>query len=453
MRTFFLQLFLSFWVATAGIIIAATIFFPDNDPGSPENLRAASAVSAQSLVAYAVAQYRTSGCAGLSLLGEDVFLGDQSGRSPCAGHPDEDSAAMIARVAATGKPEGRRFGQSWIEVRSIDLGPSGRWILAQRSAYVPRPWWPRLPPISVPVSILVTFFFAFILTRPVRRLSRAFRRFSAGDLNVRLPLSPRRWSGVGGADVQTLMSDFNDMADRIRELVEAQKMLVRDISHELRSPLARLRVALELAREDAPSHTPSFDRMEREADKVNALIGEMLSLSLMESTRQLPRPETFSLSDLMEELTPDMSFEAEGRGCGVSYVAPAEEFILTGQQEMLRRALENVIRNAIRYTPAGNCVEVVASGAAASNKSEGIQLTIEVRDRGPGVPEESLREIFRPFYRVDMAREGSSGGFGVGLAIAERAVHLHQGVISISNRVGGGLTVRMILPAARPGSI
>jgi two-component system sensor histidine kinase CpxA len=451
MRSFFLQIFLSFWLGTMGTFIVATVFAPRSDPGTPEQLRSALAMSVSKLAQPSLEDYQARGCAGIAWLSPQISLADSAGKPLCAGPFDAKVKGLLADSQRSNQTLFLRDGSAMVQVSPFSAAHGERYFLVQRLAGIERPWWPHLPPAAIPVSLLVTFFFAYLLTRPVRQLSLALREFSAGDMDVRLPISPSRWKDFGGADIRTLMLDFNHMTGRIKELVEAQKLLVRDISHELRSPLARLQVALEIAREESPASTEILDQASAEADRVNALIGELLTLSLMESMRQAPAPERFSLGEIFESLLPDMNFEAEANGANVRYRSACEECQLLGQPEMLRRALENVIRNAIRYTPAGEAVEITVSQpyALATETNPSIPdawLEISIADRGPGVPEESLTEIFRPFFRVDMAREGTTGGFGVGLAIAERAIHLHSGSIHVENRTGGGLLVLVRLP-------
>ena len=328
-------------------------------------------------------------------------------------------------------------------------GSDGRpWLLLQRTPYIHGSWFPPLPREALPASIIVTFVLALFLTRPVRRLSRAVRAFAAGDLSVRLPVSRHWWSSVGGSDVRNLMLDFNHMADRVNELIEAQKLLVRDISHELRSPLARLRLALEMTREETREDLPSLDRMEIETDRVSELISQMLTLSLMESTKQVPQKETFSVDEVITSLLPDMEFEAHGRGCEIKYVAHQSLPSVTGSKELVRRALENVVRNAIRFTAVGTHVEIIVSREQCAS-GFGPAIRIRVRDCGTGVQAESLGLIFRAFYRTDSARRDATGGFGVGLSIAERAIALHGGRISARNRDEGGLEVEILLPIGK----
>jgi two-component system sensor histidine kinase CpxA len=226
--------------------------------------------------------------------------------------------------------------------------------------------------------------------------------------------------------------------------VGAQKLLLRDVSHELRSPLARLSVALELAREDSdPATKAHLDRIERETERLNLLIGQLLSLSSMEALEKVENFKPLSLNRLIERMIPDAEYEAQQRQCSLVFHAE-DECTIAGNEELLYRAVENVVRNAIRFTESGSEVEITLK---AEGKEGTRQAEIEVSDRGPGIPENQLSAIFRPFYRVDYARSPDTGGFGVGLAIAERAVRLHHGELCAFNRKGGGATMRITLPA------
>ena len=234
-------------------------------------------------------------------------------------------------------------------------------------------------------------------------------------------------------------------AGRVSSLMDAQKLLLRDVSHELRSPLARLSVALELAREEAqPGMEEQLDRIEREAGRLNSLIGQLLSLSHLESTLLPPDAQRFSLGDLILELLPDIEYEAQRRHCKVLFTA-ATQCELVGNRELIGRAIENVVRNAITYTAEGTAVELYLSRDDRGPEPLGV---LQVSDRGPGVPESALESIFRPFYRLDVSRQRATGGYGVGLAIADRAVRLHNGELVAKNRPGGGLTVELRLRIA-----
>ena len=454
MRTFFLQLFLSFWLATIAVFVGAMIFFPGDAPQSPLALQAVLMSSAQHSLAVALQDYRSHGCAAASLAYEDTVIANDQGIPLCGRSLSLFERKVLRQAIDRRALIGAKEGGRWIHALPVSIGPAERWFLVLNSPVIGPLWFPPFPKSALPASILVTFVCAYLLTRPLRLLSKAFRTFTAGDLDTRLPVSgPSRLGQFDSADIRTLMADFNSMADRVTELIEAQKMLVRDVSHELRSPLARLCLAIELAREDSNSDQSVFDQMEHEAEKVNALIGEMLTLSLLESTRQAPRPDSIDMRVLIEELLDNANFEAHARGCQIHFVSTATDTHITGQLEMLSRAMENILRNAIRYTPAGGLIEVFLTDLslreAAGVAIESAGLKIAIRDAGPGIPLDHISHIFRPFYRVDMARSESSGGFGVGLAIAERAIHLHGGKIAASNRPTGGLSVEMLIPRAQ----
>ena len=453
MRTFFLQLFLSFWLATIAVFVGATIFFPGDTPQLPNELEGIVKTSVEHSLAVALRDFRANGCAATSLSDPRWVVADGQAQPLCGRTLSAVERATLQRSLSKDALVGIRDGSQWVNALPVSLEPGTKWFIVLRSPFRRSPWYPPLPKSALPVSILVTFVFAYLLTRPLRSLSKAFRTFTAGDLDMRLPVTGRsRWGRFDSADLRTIMADFNSMADRVTELIDAQKMLIRDVSHELRSPLARLRMAVELAREDSNADQSVFDHMEQETEKVNTLIGEMLTLSLLESTRQTPRLDSFNMQPLIEELLENANFEANARGCKIAFQSKVTDSRMTGQAEMLSRAVENILRNAIRYTPPGGLVEVELCDLDR-REAEVIQtacggLKISVRDTGPGIARDHLSHIFRPFYRVDMARSESSGGFGVGLAIAERAVHLHGGKIMASNRATGGLNVQILLPAA-----
>jgi two-component system sensor histidine kinase CpxA len=286
---------------------------------------------------------------------------------------------------------------------------------------------------------IICYALSWQLTAPIRRLRTAAQRLASGDLSARVGEA----RGKSGDEVTDLGHDLDRMAERIEDLVESQKRLVRDVSHELRSPLARFNVALGLVRQHCSSAADSyFERIERDAERLNELIGELLTLSLLESgTEQLVR-EPITLDSLVAEVSRDAGFEAESRRKNVS-VGACEPVSIRGNGELLRRAVENVVRNAVRYTLEGTAVEIALRGV---QEGGALYAVITVRDHGSGVPEESLTKLFLPFYRVAEARDRQSGGTGIGLAITDRAVKLHSGTVSARNAADGGLLVEIRLP-------
>jgi len=285
----------------------------------------------------------------------------------------------------------------------------------------------------VGLVVLLCYGFAFHLTSPVRRLRSVVDCFGRGDFSARAPASRKDELGE-------LARSFNQMASRIQTLLSAERRLLLDISHELRSPLARLGVAVELAR-SGEDREHMLDRIQKEADRLNELVGELLQVTRAESDPSTQKSDVVHLDELLGDLVYDSLLEAKAKDCTLLLKAPAAA-ILSGDEELMRRAIENVIRNAIRYAPRGTSVDVDLT------KTTDVAL-VSVRDYGPGVPPEALTRIFDPFYRVDSDRNRASGGLGLGLAIARRSVELHKGKLSARN-ANPGLLVTIQFPLA-PG--
>ncbi len=283
--------------------------------------------------------------------------------------------------------------------------------------------------MAVLITGLVSLLLASILTRKIRPLREAAQRMAEGDLSGRVELK-------GNDEICALGADFNLMAERLNDLLQSQRQLVRDVSHELRSPLARLRVALELA-ERSDDRKKALSRIEKEADELERLITELLSLARLESGQSGLERQALQLDELIAKVVVDADFEAQPQGKKVSLTA--DSVSLVGDRVLLRSAVENVIRNAIRHTPPGSEVTV-------SLVKESEQCVIRVRDAGPGVEASQLQIMFDPFTRTTEARERGSGGFGLGLAIARRAILIHGGDVSAQNHPAGGLEVSLRLP-------
>jgi len=290
--------------------------------------------------------------------------------------------------------------------------------------------------VALLVSGLICWGLAAYLTAPVRELRRVTRDLASGDLNARAGKRlARRRDELGG-----LGRDFNEMASRLQSLIQSRQRLMADVSHELRSPLARLQVALGLARRRTGEDIHSeLDRIEREADRLNELIGQILTLTRLDSQSSLAL-EPIAMAGMVRAIVTDADYEAQTRNRAVRLVneVAAEVF---GDESLLHSAIENIVRNAVRHTPGGSTVEVdMAMDAGAHDR-----ILIEIRDRGPGIDEALLDKVFEPFFRVDEARNRESGGYGLGMSIAQRAVTLHRGEISASN-TGEGLLVHISLP-------
>lgn len=294
------------------------------------------------------------------------------------------------------------------------------------SVQIPREtWW------MLAIFAVLCYGLARQLTSPLRKMQKTIERFGHGDFSARV--NARRADELG-----QLGRAVDQMAERIESLVKSQRRLLQDISHELRSPLARLGVAVELGRSGG-NPTTAFNRIEKEADRLNTLVGELIQVTRAEGDPSGLATEPLNLTELVRVIVDDVHIEADRRGIDLRIELCNAE--LEGSPELLRRAVENILRNAIRYSPEGGRVSVTLSRS-------GDLFRIAVRDFGSGVPADSLEHLFDPFYRVESDRGRTSGGVGLGLAIAKRAVELHHGALRASN-ASPGLLVEIELPAPR----
>lgn len=446
MKSLFPRFFLSVWVAST--LIAASFAFIQSQANSRDRIEWRHNLAREALrleAAAAVAQARGEGHAEERLTrfredtGASLYLFHEDGRTLTPKRPPQPVVELAARVRDEGELEVERDsatligfvvpGSSYVAVGRILRTPAWARALGTDTLAL------RLLVILV-IAGLVSLGLARYLVRPLMGLRRATQRIAAGDLSARaLP-------DLGRADGElvALAKDFDAMAERVQALVIAKERLLTDVSHELNSPLARLRVALELARARAGDPAqPALQRIEREAERLGALVAQILDLSRLED-QGLSASEAVQLAELLDEIAHDGDFEADAQQARVRVVRSASARV-RGDRELLRRAIENVVRNALRYTAPGGEVEVEL------RVSEGVACVV-VRDQGPGVPEAELRAIFEPLHRVEDDRARQTGGAGLGLAIAERAVRLHGGGIEARNRQGGGLEVTITLPVS-----
>jgi two-component system sensor histidine kinase CpxA len=444
MRGLFLKIFVILWIAQSLIFVISTALILRHRFPNPNVTRLSLTNTLRNEGLEAVTVYERQGCSAIAAYAsahqQAITLEDARGRVLC-GAPVNDEVEPLTHEIA-----GHQEGNFYVWSLPLTSQSSARYRFHVILPYTPEvhTWYhdmwhfafPQIP-VAIAVGGAATFALVLLFTRPLVRLRTAARSLARGNLHTRVPeSSPYRGEGD---EFQALVHDFNHMAERLESMVHAQQLLLRDVSHELRSPLARLSVALELARDDAaPEMAAHLERIEREAGKLNQLIGQLLTLTSMEAIDRAEAFEPMCLNDLLEELIPDAQFEAQQRDCSVALHSEAD-CMINGNRELLYRAIENVVRNAIRYTEAGTEVEIALRAEASS-------AVLEISDHGPGIPESELASIFRPFYRVDPARSPQTGGFGVGLAIAERAVRLHHGEMDARNRPGGGTTMRMRLP-------
>jgi len=243
---------------------------------------------------------------------------------------------------------------------------------------------------------------------------------------------------------QTLEAKIAERTDELETAVKAQQRLLGDISHEIKSPLARLSMAMGLAsRYTDADRARQFARMEHEIETIAALAGELLTLARLDAATVPPKFEMIELREVLREIVDDVSYETPERQPDILFSEMSHPPSLRGNRDLLRRAIENVVRNAIFYTAAGTTVEIALSTEPPHD------VVIEVRDQGPGVPDSALPHLFEPFYRVDEARARATGGTGIGLAICQRVVQLHGGWVSARKNHPQGLVVQLTLPAQR----
>jgi signal transduction histidine kinase len=271
---------------------------------------------------------------------------------------------------------------------------------------------------------------------PIRKIAATIAIFGHGNLSLRI--HSRREDEIG-----QLGRSFNQMAERLERLIVSERRLLADISHELRSPLARLKFAVKLARTSDDSKT-ALDRIERDINRITSLVTEIVEITSLEDDPSAQEMTSVRLQKIVDELVRDCSLEADSYGCSILVEGELKRPV-NGNCELLRRAVENVLRNGIRYSPSGSTIHMTLSESAQN-------ALIEVRDYGPGVPAESLGRIFDPFFRVEEARVPNVGGSGLGLSIAKRAVQLHQGSITAEN-ASPGLRIRIVIPFRTPAAL
>ena len=365
-----------------------------------------------------------------------------------SGHPvPAKAAAVAARALASGQTEMDTDGQAAVKARAVAIDGGRRYVLVATlpvglmRLFHDGPTAQALRLLAVLVTAAAACYgLARYVTRPLAALRSTTRALARGDLSVRVGSTMGRRTD----EFAELGCDFDRMAERLETLVTAERRLLRDISHELRSPLARLNVALGVARQRAGDDQAVLDRIEREADRLNTLIGQLLMLARLESGTLTPERVVVDLEAIVRDVAEDAAFEAQGRGRRVQIVEASPELVL-GDAELLRSAVENVVRNAVAHAPEATSVEI---GLRREGRRGSARVRIAVRDHGSGVPEAALPHIFQPFYRVGDARSRNAGGIGLGLTIVDRTIRLHGGSVRAANAPDGGLVVELTLPAA-----
>lgn len=451
MRNLFLRIFLSFWASMALVLaltVIVTLWVAENrlqreQERQDEFARQASVVLATKgvpglkswleteLPTVAPDQLYVLDHTGADLLDRPVpgFLQASVGRRPFPSQkPGDEGGRNMRLLSQLVSTRGDTYSLSLLRQRRG--GPFGIFgDLASVDTLV------MVTAITALISALVCYLLARFLSAPIDHLRAATRSIASGDLSVRVAglLGRRR------DELAMLAQDFDGMAERLRALLQSHQQLLRDVSHELRSPLARLQIALGLARRPAANLEQEFDRIERETQRLDELIGEILSLSRLDDPARSLELEPVAFGELLDLVAENARIEGEPENVKVDLQVTGD-LVVRADRELLFRAIENVARNAVRFSPPGAVVRIEAE---AHNERE---VRVRIRDRGPGVPEATLDKIFEPFYRVSNARDRDSGGYGIGLAITARVIGLHGGSARAANEDGGGLCVEIRLP-------
>lgn len=354
-----------------------------------------------------------------------AYLFDQNGRN-LGGGPDRRSVLSMNRLFSRmharleGKPASAFSG------RVVAQTSDHACVVVNYELEDVKVYADRALVILAFLAVLCYGIAGYVVVR-MRRLENAIRSFGTGKLEIRLPSN-------SPDPIRHLSKAFNQMATQVESLVEAHKRLCIDVSHELRSPLTRLKLAIGLARSGTHG---AFGQIELEASRLNDLVDQLLDVARAEVDPTALRPEQIDMESFVTEVVDECSIEARERGCDVDlrFESPG---IVIGDPELLRRAIENPLRNAIRHSPPGSPVEVTCGGGTDF-------AVISVRDWGPGVPDSAIEKIFKPFYRVESDRDRDTGGSGLGLAITERVIALHRGTVNAEN-ASPGLNVEIRLP-------
>jgi two-component system, OmpR family, sensor histidine kinase CpxA len=447
-RSLFLKIFFWFWatVIATGIALVATwiIFQPKNVTSqSQTNLADVAWISGSSAVDTFERQGPSAASAYIGQLSQKTHvkscLFDASGKV-IAGF---DCATFARAPALPGEMPTFTIRHGFVRIAVRVSGKSGRQYIYSAEATEHRGPPPGIGFSGIvlrwSVALLVSGFICYLLTRyltaPVLRLREASQHLAAGDLSTRAASGMERRRDELGS----LVRDFNAMAGRIEELVSRQRQLIYDISHELRSPLARLNVALDLGRQ-RKGNDPAFDHMEQDLERLNEMIERLLTVAKLDPSTVPVSMAQVDLTELISQIVRSAEFELQERN-GAIRLSSQGQYFVHGNAELLHSAIENVIRNAVRYTGPGNSVDVRLEPAGTP-----AMIRILVRDYGFGVPEFELAKIFQPFYRVADDRNRETGGTGLGLAIADRVIRIHNGTITARNATPSGLEVEIRLP-------
>jgi signal transduction histidine kinase len=447
-RRLFWKIFLPFWLAQAALLGALYLRIHYRISSEHPWWIQPERREMPALADYAAKVYEQQGQAGLSQLLDSLSLQNRSkfwlvdsNDHELSGQPIPERVLRDATAAE--KSEGLHHSfEANVLAASTDT-TQGHYVLI--AELVPPKLSERVPgdilwtlKLGTLPSALICFLIAHYLSKPIERLRDATHELARGNLDIRAGdnLGNRR------DEIADLVRDFDTMAGELRTLIQSERSLLSGVSHELRSPIARIRLALTLARDAGDvERSEMLDRIEQDAIQLDSMLEQILTVARLESGQHKPRFERLSLNDIVDDVLHDANFEAAADAT-IAFQGKSD-IQVNGDAGLLRSAVENVVRNAIFYSGHGGKVEVRLS-------QEDRAALVSVRDNGPGVPENVLPLLFKPFYRVDDSRGTTTGGMGLGLAIVRNAVLAHGGSVSAKNVAPHGLEVELRLPIPPP---
>ncbi|HEY0878709.1 MAG TPA: ATP-binding protein [Zeimonas sp.] len=446
MGRLFWKFFLAFWLAlVVAIVLVAALVSLHQQRAREEAASLEAGPRTELALRSAAATLRHGGVDAL----REWLRDDENARGPRGASGvyavDRDGSELLGRPVSAQALEGarerlrdgdRRAGRS---VRHDEASGLLLFVPAaegprrgRRAAPIPLP---ALAAAGLLASLAFSALLAWYLTQPIRHLRSGFASLARGALETRVA----ERMGRRNDELADLGREFDRMAGQLQQLVGSQRRLLHDVSHELRSPLARIQAAIGIARQDPGRRDAMLERIERDSVRVDGLVGELLTLARLDAGAAGGAPEETDLAELVASIVDDARFEARASGRELHYEERLERRNATVRADLLHRAFENVIRNALKFAPAGSSIDVRARSRA------GEPFRLSVADRGPGVAEDEREAIFEPFHRGRAG--GPAQGHGLGLAIARRAIELHGGRIAAARREGGGLIVTIELPA------
>jgi two-component system sensor histidine kinase CpxA len=456
MHSLFFRIFVLFWIAMALIVggsMAITFVVAKREYESTEQQRRPNAAiqASEVLAKGGIGALKTWLAANKNSMGDrDLFIVGPDGRDILGRKLTENAARRMefleARQANPPEPGNFRAPRLAPQIVAPDGSTYTVLLVLRRPSIFGALSLPDISlailGVALVVSAFASWWLAQHLSAPIRRIQAGARALAAetqgmgeGSSRVSAGLEDRK------DEVAVLARDFDAMADKLRANRAAITQLLRDISHELRSPLARMRVAVGLAHQSAADLPRQVERLEREIDRLDGLISQVLKLARLHGTDVPFDREVVDIDEVIEDVVRDANFEGAVKGCKVNLAGTAHT-TLHGNRELLSSAIENVLRNAVRYSPKDAPVDVSVERPAAGG------VSIIIRDRGPGVPAGELERIFQPFYRVAESRDRDTGGEGIGLAITSQVMKTHGGSATARAFPGGGLEVSLQLPPA-----